>query len=460
MLSFRIYVVIFTVAALCMLPGRVLSNTAMESAGARASEILILFPEPEPAPVKKEAALAAEPEPQAEGFEDILEGIRQGPRLITVSQNDKRAHLAIRESLRIFTKTIRQRFAMWLERSGRYMEVMHEVLKERNMPPELVFLPIVESGYNPHAYSKARAAGPWQFIAETGKRYGLVIDWWRDERRDPVKSTVAASKYLSELHSMFGSWSLALAAYNAGEGRIARAVRKTNGGDFWKIHSGGQIAQETRDYVPRFIAASMIARDPEKYGFNDLEYHEPFEYDEVELYQPVDLDVAARLADTTLERIKGLNPELRRWSTPPNLKKYTLRVPPGKADIFVERISAMPDGRLFSCDRYVVKKRDNIRTIAARAKAPVNVIMDLNSLRRVEKLKPGVALRVPPRGKFVADLDDRMTALESARERALNNNFTLMGSVVQMNGPAKDRNNIAQKASLEKKGRKTGKSVR
>jgi membrane-bound lytic murein transglycosylase D len=240
---------------------------------------------------------------------------------------------------------------------------MKDILKEKNMPEDLVFLPMVESGFNPRAYSSARAAGPWQFIAGTAKRYGLVIDWWRDERKDPVKSTVAAADYLKDLYGMFGSWSLALAAYNAGEGRIAKALRRTDSDNLWSLLDTTQIRQETKDYVPRYIAATIIANTPEDYGFRDLSYHEPFEYDEVILYTPVDLEVIAKCAGTGVDEIRELNPELRRWSTPPNLSEYTLRLPVGTADAFIENLSDMPDDKLFSYDSYTVKKNETLKKI-------------------------------------------------------------------------------------------------
>lgn len=345
---------------------------------------------------------------------------------------------------------------MWLERSGRYIEIMHEVLKEQKMPTELVFLPIVESGFNPNAYSTARAVGPWQFITETGKRYGLAVDWWRDERKDPVKSTIAASKYLKDLYKMFGSWSLALAAYNTGEGRIARALKRSNSTDFWKLHSAGRIAQETRAYVPHFIAAAMIAKDPEKYGFDDLDYHEPFKFDEVTLHQPVDLEVAAKCADTTVAVIKDLNPELRRWSTPPHVKEYTLRIPPGKADSFIGKLSKMPDSRIFSYDRYTLKKGESFRTVAVRAKVPVRVVLELNSLAGIERLRPGTLLRVPPRGKYFADIDDRMTALEAAKEKLHDGRFALTGNLVKIKAVENNDKKMGKKRPGDGSGSKTG----
>ena len=332
------------------------------------------------------------------------------PLSISLTASDKTANKAIERSFDLYTINLKKRFSVWLERSARYLEIMKDILKEKNMPEDLVFLPIVESGFNPKAYSTAQAAGPWQFIAGTAKRYGLVIDWWRDERKDPVKSTIAAANYLKDLYGMFGSWSLALAAYNAGEGRIAKALRRTDSDNLWSLLDTKQIRQETKDYVPRYIAATIIANTPEDYGFRDLSYHEPFEYDEVILYVPVDIEVIAKCAGTGADEIRELNPELRRWSTPPNMPEYTLRLPVGTADTFIENLSSTPDEKIFSYDLYTVRKNDSLKKIAARTKVPVSTILALNSLAGIERLPAGDKIKLPPKGKYYADIDDKVTA--------------------------------------------------
>jgi len=177
---------------------------------------------------------------------------------------------AVEKNTALFTERIRERFSMWLSRSGKYMELMKEILKNKNVPEDIVFLSLIESGFNPHAYSVARAAGPWQFITSTAKRYGLAIDWWRDERRDPVKSTEAAANYLSDLYEMFGSWNLAMAAYNAGEGKILKALKRSKSDDYWPLLDTSYIRNETKNYVPKFIAASAIASNPEEFGFINI----------------------------------------------------------------------------------------------------------------------------------------------------------------------------------------------
>lgn len=313
---------------------------------------------------------------------------------------------AVDRNVSLFSERIKERFSLYLERSGRYLAMMKEILKANNMPEEIAFLPLVESGFNPNAYSVARAVGPWQFIAGTAKRYGLKIDWWMDERKDPVKSTEAAASYLKDLYGMFGSWNLAMAAYNAGEGKILRALQRTKSDDYWSLLKTRHIRNETKEYVPRFIAARMIAVNPGEYGFENLDYHTPFQYDEVVLESPVDLEVAAVCAETSLEAIKELNPELRRWSTPPNMGQYRLRIPSGKKNIFSENLLKTPEAEWFSLSVHTVKKGETIKSIAAGARIPVSVFLELNGDLRA--LKTGEKVYLPPKDKFYLDRDDKV----------------------------------------------------
>lgn len=317
---------------------------------------------------------------------------------------------AVQKNISLFTERIRERFSLYLLRSGKYLELMKEILKGKNIPEDIAFLPLIESGFNPYAYSVARAVGPWQFIASTARRYGLTIDWWRDERRDPVKSTEAAADYLKDLYEMFGSWNLAMAAYNAGEGKILRALNRSKSDDYWTLLGTRYIKSETKEYVPRFIAAKLIASDPHAYGFVDQEYHPPLRYDEVIIDRPIDLDVAAECAGTTLEAIRELNPELRRWSTPPNVRSYTLRIPYGRKDVFAENLSRIPEEERFSISAYTVKKGDTLKKISNRTGIPAGVILELNDDVNLKSLKAGQRIHLPPEGKFSPDRDDRVQA--------------------------------------------------
>ncbi|MDA8082402.1 MAG: transglycosylase SLT domain-containing protein, partial [Nitrospiraceae bacterium] len=328
-----------------------------------ASESPVTVPAPVPAAEDSSTFVAALTVAQPSAADEVAAPDTQ---LIPVSDTNEVATRAVEKNVGLFSKRIKDRFALYLSRSGQYLDLMKNILREKNVPEDIVFLSLIESGFNPNAYSIARAAGPWQFISSTAKRYGLEINWWKDERRDPVKSTVAAADYLKDLYGMFGSWSLAMAAYNAGEGKIQKAIKRTKSDDYWDLLGTRHIRNETKEYVPRFIAASMIAANPQEFGFNDIEYRAPMSYDEVTLESPIDLAVAADCAETDLDTIKKLNPELRRWCTPPDIETYVLRIPKGKKDVFLEKLKTVPEDERFTISRYTVRKNDTFRKIAKK----------------------------------------------------------------------------------------------
>lgn len=231
---------------------------------------------------------------------------------------------------------MRAKFEGFLQRSGRYGPMITEKLEERGMPRDLFYLAMIESGFEPAAYSHAHASGLWQFISETGQRYGLAIDRAVDERNDPVKATDAALDYLSDLHERFGSWYLAAASYNTGEGRVGRIMREETGSeragseeDYYRIWD--RLPSETRDYVPLMIAAGRIAKEPAKYGFEHVELEAPYEYDEVLVPAATPLSVVAEAAGTDVGELQRLNPHLKIERTP-NDREYGVRVPAGDGD--------------------------------------------------------------------------------------------------------------------------------
>ena len=320
----------------------------------------------------------------------------------------------ITKNITLFTEKYKERFATYLKRSGKYTELMRDILKESDIPEQIVFLPLIESGFNPYAYSRARAVGYWQFISSTALKYGLKINWWRDERRDPVKSTEAAARYLRDLYDRFDSWVLAMAAYNAGEGKISRALKKTKADDYWTLLKTKYIKKETKNYVPKFIAASLIADSPEDFGFEDIEYHSPLSYDTVTITSPLDLEVVARCAETSVDIIQELNPELRRWCTPPDVPEYTLRIPPDSRDTFLENLMNIPEKERLTIDFYRVRKGDTFTKIAKKTGFPMQVILDLNNMKKVMLLQIGMKIYIPPRGKYTLDRGGRVPARKAS----------------------------------------------
>jgi len=379
---------------------------------------------------------ASEPDKELPDEQPVIsslpdERLRDRLGLVPDNAHNEIALEAIERNITLFSGKIRERFSLWLSRSGKYLDLMKDILKEQNVPEEIVFLPLIESGFNPYAYSPARAAGYWQFIASTAKRYGLEINWWRDERRDPVKSTVAAANYLSDLYEMFGSWNLAMAAYNAGEGKIMRALNRSKSDNYWALLNTKYIKNETKNYVPKFIAASMIAHSPQQYGFDDFEYHPPLNYEQVTVNSPLDLDIAADCAETSVEKIKELNPELRRWCTPPGMFEYALKIPEGKKDAFLENLSRIPEEQRFSVDRYTVKKGDTFKKISKKTGVPTQVILDLNDMVRIMPLKAGTELFLPPKDKLILDADDRVSVKKASYKQKKKKSSSSRASTVK-----------------------------
>jgi membrane-bound lytic murein transglycosylase D len=286
-------------------------------------------------------------------------------------------------------------FQKRLYRSGKYVRTMTDIFEEENLPQELIFLPLIESQFNPYAYSRTRASGPWQFMPATARKLQLKINWWVDERRDPIKSTKAAARYLKYLYKRFGSWPLALAAYNGGEGRIKRAVRKTGSNDFWKIRTTGYIARETKDYVPSYIAASAIAMNPEDFGFGTINYQKPLMFDEVVIHYPMDLALVAKFSGVEVDDIRNLNPELRRLCTPPNVTDYTLRIPKGRKSTFLAKLDKTGGDDPFYVSFYTVKRGDTVQKIAMKLGAPVKAIIDMNKLGKKALIRAGKNILIP-----------------------------------------------------------------
>jgi membrane-bound lytic murein transglycosylase D len=227
----------------------------------------------------------------------------------------------------------------YLSRSTRYLPMIKEVFQEAGLPEDLAYLAMIESGFNNRAYSPAAACGMWQFIKGTGLRYGLAIDSYVDERRDPEKATRAAAKYLLDLYKQFGSWYLAAASYNCGEGRVQRELNQSNHKNFWELSANMCLPTETKNYVPQMIAATIIAKNPEKFGFKNVPYLPPVRYDKVPVTETTSLTAAAVAVNVPPDEVADLNPELLRGITPPDAQSYTLNLPPSSKEKFLKNIT-------------------------------------------------------------------------------------------------------------------------
>jgi len=320
---------------------------------------------------------------------------------IPIVINEKVEHF-----IHYFQTTVKNIFSNWLARSEKYIPIMKNLLKDNGLPEDLVYLALIESGFNPYAYSIRKASGPWQFIYLTGKRYGLKVNWWVDERRDPEKSTIAAAKYLKDLYDMFECWYLAAAAYNAGERKIVNAMKRYRTEDFWELTKYRYLKQETKDYVPQMIAAALIAKDTEKYGFVGIEYQDPLHYEKVEVPAVVDLRLIAKACEISVEELKDLNPELLRWCTPPDSPSYEIKIPYGKKDLLLKNFEALQPVRKFQFKTHIVKKGESLPQIARLYRVNIEPILEINRLKKRSPLSIGMNLLIP------IPKDTKSTAME------------------------------------------------
>ena len=314
----------------------------------------------------------------------------------------------VAQYIQFFQGPGRKWFRKWMSRSTRYIPMMTPLLERGGLPRDTVYLAMIESGFSPGATSWARAAGPWQFISSTGRRFGLRQDFWVDERRDPLKATVAAGKYLSELHGALGHWYLAWAGYNAGGEKLRRMMEKRGTADFWSLSDGKGLAKETKHYVPKLIACALVAKHPRAFGFSEdeFDFQQPLEFDEVPVVEPTDLDVLARAAGISTERIHELNPELRRWCTPPatSARPYLVKVPKGTQETVVAALARIPASDRLSYRIHHVRKGDTLSRIALQYHSAPEAILQFNRLRSAKTLRINSELAIPvPSARAVAE---------------------------------------------------------
>ena len=359
-------------------------------AGSRAAEA-----ERPPAEDPRDSLVARAPLPSPDEIEKAKTEIASAPAGtgfdIPIVVND-----AVLRAVAFYQFRTPMAFAAALKRSGRYMNVMRGILKEEGLPEDLVYVAMIESAFKYQAHSRAAAHGFWQFIPGTGKRYGLKRNASFDERSDPVKSTRAAAAYFRDLYEMFGDWHLAMAAYDAGEGKILRSLQRTGARDFWELSAGSTLRRETRDYVPFVLATALIAKDPARFGF-DVVPDPPLAWETVTVKKPVDLARVAELTGNALSDLQLLNSELRTRTTPHGVPSYELRVPAGTAALLASRIGSLPSAPAVAEKRIVVRKGETLQKIARRAGVSIAELRDWNDLPRTARLKKGTVLVVPTR---------------------------------------------------------------
>ena len=344
--------------------------------------------------VASELTEIAEPQASAQAIVEAKEAIASDTVGVTydipMTVND-----AVLKILAAFQNDLHGVIARGLARSGRYIPMIHQIFEEEGLPRDLAQIALIESSFLVNARSPMKAHGIWQFMPRTGRHYGLTANAVVDERSDPEKATRAAAKYLSYLHELFDDWYLAMAAYNAGEGKILRAMQRTGARTFWELAATSAIRPQTQNYVPAVIAATLIARNPGHYGF-EVEYEQPLAYDTVRLDRPVHLKHLSA-EETALEELRRLNPELKTAITPRQPEGYELKVPLGSRSQVLLAFAGAPTATFPVSRRHVVRRGETLARIAKRFRVSVATLAATNGLSRRARVPRGRVLVIPGR---------------------------------------------------------------
>ncbi len=329
--------------------------------------------------------------------------------VIVVGEFPLEVNRYVEKYIEYFTGRGRRTMESWLERSGKYFPMMARIFNEENVPQQLIFLSMPESGLNPKARSWARAVGLWQFMKATGKIYDLKSNFYVDERRDPEKATRAAARYLRDTFISLDDWYGAIASYNCGEGRVRRSMKRAGSKNFWKYRRF--LPRETRNYVPQYIAVTLIGSNPVQYGFKNIRYQRAIETKEYKIDEPIDLSVLAKCANIKLNLIKELNPELTQHHTPPNYDGgYPIKIPAVSYDFFVKNLKNVPDEAKLQYVIHTVSNGESLSVIADKYKVKLSQLAKVNNISVRSKIHPRQKLKIPisnfKETDFVVDTDE------------------------------------------------------
>jgi membrane-bound lytic murein transglycosylase D len=371
----------------------------------------------EPASIDDLLALSTfQPNPSAQTQEAVAEDLTDHD--IDIPLNSR-----VLSYVELFSGRLRGYLQEGLSRGAQFLPMIQDVFRAEGLPLDLAYVPLVESAFKPDALSRAKAKGMWQFMRGTALENGLKHDWYIDERAEPEKATRAAAKYLKTLYGMFGDWHLALASYNGGPGRVQNAIKRAGGvKDFWRLSASRRyLPQETRDYVPLILAAMIVARNPAQYGM-DVEPAPSGvpSFEKVALPVAVDLRRVAEWAGTDVQTIQGLNPELRRWTTPVRAKNYELKVPEGSGDVILAKLAdAGPDTANLTW--HTVRKGETLLSISRTLKVNRADLADANYISVKSRVTPGQQLIVPraPTVLLAARADNPAPLVETRKTDAV-----------------------------------------
>ncbi len=366
--------------------------------------------------VADEEVLEALADAHPEGGEDVVTDEALTSTAVTwdIDVETYNSHSRVEYYLDFFQGKGRERMGIWLTRLPRYERMIRDRLQQDSLPGDLVYLALIESGFSNTATSRAKAVGMWQFMKGTAKLYKLRVDSWVDERRDPYRATDAAVRHLRDLNKRFGSLYLAAAAYNAGSGKVSRGLKRLRDDDselnsdatFFRLYDTKLLRRETKDYVPKLIAAARIAKEPRRYGF-DVGTAEPAAYDSIIVPSMTGLDVIARLADTTVAAIRELNPQYLRLATPPGVASM-LRVPAGRGEATVAAYAELPASRRVTFVEHFVARGETFSGIAKRYGVSSRLLADANPKLKAKRLRVGQRVVVPTGGALSTSVARKM----------------------------------------------------
>ncbi len=306
----------------------------------------------------------------------------------------------VKKFITYFSTRHREHFQRYLKRAEIYFPMVERIIAEEGMPPEIINLAIVESGVNPHAHSRANALGMWQFIKPTGKMYDLEGNQWFDERRNLEKSTRASMRFLKSLYETYGDWYLALSAYNAGAGKVNRAIKQAKSKDFWKVRK--YFRRETKEYAPRFVAATIIAMNPERFGFEPLQFKEPIPVVKFPVPQGIALSTIAHYSRISLDTLVLLNPELVKGMTPPAYDNYPLVIPADRLNDLEIGLMHLPPSERKHFIAHKARGGESVKALAKKHQVDAQQLYAFNGLKSWT-LQKGAVVMIPVNAEVAKD---------------------------------------------------------